>query len=125
MEHFYAYIDESGDEGFGKLRAPEIASGQSTWLILGAMIVRAKNDKKIPTWRDDIRKRFTEKRKPDLHWGNLRHDQKVVAAQDLAELPFGAALAMSHKVTIPESNYAKLFKAPQQLYNYLVRWLLE
>lgn len=124
MQHFYAYIDESGDEGFGKLRTEE-RGGQSTWLILGAIIVRAANDKKIPEWRDSIRARFTDKRKPDLHWGNLRHDQKVVAAQDLAKLPFGAALTLSHKVTIPDSQYAHLFKKPQQLYNYLVRWLLE
>lgn len=124
MEHFYAYIDESGDEGFGKLRTDE-RGGQSTWLILGAIIVRASNDKKIPTWRDDIRSRFTDKRKPDLHWGNLRHEQKVVAAQDMAKLPIGAALTLSHKVTIPGSKHAHLFKKPQYLYNYLVRWLLE
>lgn len=125
MEHFYAYIDESGDEGFGKLRQTHERGGQSTWLILGAVIVRAKNDKKIVPWRDAIKARFTDKKKPDLHWGNLNHDQKVIAAQDIARLPLGAALAMSHKVTIPGTRHAETFKRPQQLYNYLVRFLLE
>ena len=125
MPHYYCYIDEAGDEGFGKLRKLDERGGQSTWLILGSIIVDEENNRKIAGWRDAIRARFTDKRKPDLHWRNLNHAQKVVASQDMARLPLGAALAMSHKVTIPDSKFAFQFKKPQYLYNYLTRWLLE
>ena len=45
---FIAYVDEAGDEGFGKFKLPGQLGGQSTWLILGAMIVDAKHDFQVP-----------------------------------------------------------------------------
>ena len=47
------YIDEAGDEGFGKLKS-KIKSGQSQWLLVGAVIVRREDDLKLPKWRDEI-----------------------------------------------------------------------
>jgi len=38
MKEYVAYIDEAGDEGFGKLAAGPVG-GQSRWLVLGACIV--------------------------------------------------------------------------------------
>ncbi len=125
MEIFTAYIDEAGDEGFGKLKQPRQIGGQSHWLIMGAMLVRAKNDAKVPTWKRAIREKFPEKRSKDLHWAKLNHDQRVVVSSELSSLPIRAALTLSHKVTIPESKYASTFKTKGVLYNYLVRWLIE
>lgn len=125
MQHYYAYIDEAGDEGFGKLRNLATRGGQSTWLMIGAIIVTEENDKLLPAWRDELRAKFPQKRHDHLHWANLNHDQRVVVAQGLADKKLGVALTMSHKVTIPGSLREAQFKKPQFLYNYLVRWLLE
>ncbi len=118
------YIDEAGDEGFGKLAAGP-AGGQSRWLILGACIVSRENDLKLPRWRDEILSRFPNKKTRDLHFRNLRHEQKIVVCQELSKLPIGVCVTLSHKVTIPGSKYEKTFMKKGYLYNFLVRWLLE
>lgn len=124
MRQYTAYIDEAGDEGFGKLAAGP-SGGQSRWLILGACIVSRENDLKMPAWRDKILSRFPAKKARDLHFRDLKHDQKVVVCQELAKLPIGAVLTMSHKVTIPGSEFEHALSKKRYLYNYLLRWLLE
>lgn len=119
-----AYIDEAGDEGFGKLRQ-EKRGGQSQWLILGAVVVRGTDDLLLPSWRDEIFARFPNTKQRDLHFRNLRHEQKVVVAQELASRPIRTCLTFSNKETIPGSRWAETFKRPGYLYNYLTRWLLE
>jgi hypothetical protein len=124
MADFIAYIDEAGDEGFGKLRDLANAGGQSRWLLIGACLVKGVDDAKVPAWRDGILKRL--KRTPrDLHFSGLNHDQRVVACQEIARLPVRSAITLSHKVTIPGSKWEGVFKQKGYLYNYLVRWLLE
>lgn len=125
MPDFIAYIDEAGDEGFGKLRAAGPGGGQSRWLTIGACVVRTANDPKLPEWRDDILKKIGKPDWRSLHFRNLNHSQKVVACQTLAERQIGAAVTMSHKVTIPGTKWEAVFKKKGYLYNYLVRWLLE
>lgn len=122
---FIAYIDEAGDDGLGKPRGPAQSGGQSSWLILGAMIVPADRDRLVPSWKREIRARFPTKRSRDLHWRKLNHNQRVVVSSDLASLPIHAALALFHKVAIPGSPQEETFKKPGYLYNHLVRWLLE
>jgi Protein of unknown function (DUF3800) len=124
MHHYTVYIDEAGDEGFGKLAAGPIG-GQSRWLILGACIVSRENDLKIPAWRDQILARFPKKQKRDLHFRDLKHEQKIVVCQEISKLPLGACLTLSHKVTIPGSKYEDTFKKKGYLYNFMIRWLLE
>lgn len=124
MSDFIAYIDEAGDEGFGKLKAADGNGGQSRWLLIGACLVRADDDAKLPGWRDAIVARLPGRRR-DLHFRDLNHDQRVFVSQELARLPLGAAVTFSHKVTIPGSKWETTFKRKGYLYNYLVRWLLE
>lgn len=125
MQHFTVYIDEAGDEGFGKLAAGPVG-GQSRWLVLGACIVNRENDLKLPMWRDQILSRFPQKKTRDLHFRFLNHDQKIVVSQNIAALPIGTCMAMSHKVTISGSAIEQTFKKKKgYLYNYLIRWLLE
>ncbi|WP_199086014.1 DUF3800 domain-containing protein [Bosea sp. ASV33] len=124
LPQYTAYIDEAGDEGFGKLAAGPVG-GQSRWLILGACLVSRENDLKLPTWRNQVISRFPKKKSRDLHFRDLKHEQKIVVCQEISGLPIGAAVAMSHKVTIPGSRYEETFKKEGYLYNYLLRWLLE
>lgn len=124
MKHYYAYIDEAGDEGFGKLKLDD-GFGQSRWFMIGAILVSAENNSHLPTWKRELRAKFPEKRKPDIHFANLSHDQRKAACADIAGRRLAAAVMLSHKVTIPGSKYEPLFKKPQFLYNYVVRYLLE
>lgn len=121
---FVAYIDEAGDEGFGKLSSG-IVGGQSHWLILGACIVTKENDKTLPRLRDEILKKFPLRKKHDLHFREMKHEQKTVICQHIAKMPVGLCVSMSHKVTIPGSSYEDQFKQKGYLYNWLLRWLLE
>ncbi len=122
---FIAYIDEAGDEGFGKLRKDGAPGGQSQWLAIGACLVLAENDSKLPALRDQILAKFPKRSARDLHFRDLNHEQKVVAAQEIAGFPLGAAVVLSNKSTIPGTKWANVFKTKGMLYNFLVRWLLE
>jgi hypothetical protein len=124
LKHYTAYIDEAGDEGLGKLTGPG-SEGQSRWLCLGACIVTRENDLKLPGWRDGIIAKFPKKKTRDLHFRDLKHEQKVVVCQEMSKLPIGVCVTLSHKVTIPGSPWESTFKKKGYLYNYLLRWLLE
>ncbi|WP_254682759.1 DUF3800 domain-containing protein [Phaeobacter inhibens] len=119
-------MDEAGDEGFGKLRNSN-SGGQSAWLLLGGIVVSKENDRLLPSWRDEIMDQFPKKRRRDLHFHKLKHEQKVLASRTLAEKPFGACVVASYKPTLLDLGDRKLevFKSKGHLYNYLVRFLLE
>lgn len=121
---FSAYVDEAGDEGFGKLRNPG-TTGQSRWLGLGAVLVSESNDRFMPLWRDEIVALFPKKNKRDLHFRHLNHNQRVAACNSLRDKPLGICVIASNKATILDSEELDVFKRKQHLYNYLVRWLLE
>lgn len=122
---FSAYVDEAGDEGFGKLRLPG-TTGQSHWLGVGAVLVSERNDRFMPSWRDEIVSLFPKKKNQrDLHFRHLNHSQRVAACNILREKPLGICVIASNKETILDSQELEVFKRKQHLYNYLVRWLLE
>lgn len=125
VSKFYAYIDEAGDEGFGKLKTAR-CGGQSRWFALGAILVSDQNDRCLPQWRDESLKIFENKRR-DLHFNKLKHEQKVALVRLLAEKPFGISVICSDKIEITNLQaelYAK-YKEKGHLYNYLTRFLLE
>lgn len=125
VSKFYAYIDEAGDEGFGKLKTAR-CGGQSRWFALGAVLVSEQNDRCPPRWRDKALEIF-DTRKRDIHFNKLKHEQKVALARLLAEKPFGISVICSDKVEITNLRidlYEK-YKEKGHLYNYLTRFLLE
>jgi Protein of unknown function (DUF3800) len=119
-----AYVDEAGDEGLGKLSSGT-SGGQSRWLLLGAAIVRGADDPDIPKYRDAIMDRFPNKRRRDLHFRELKHEQKVVVAQEIAKLPVKTCITLSHKATLVGSGSESRFREPGLYYRYMTRWLLE
>lgn len=122
---FSAYVDEAGDEGFGKLRLPG-TTGQSHWLGVVAVLVTESNDRFMPSWRDEIVSLFPKKKNQrDLHFRHLNHSQRVAACNVISEKPLGICVIASNKETILDSEELEIFKRKQHLYNYLVRWLLE
>lgn len=126
MDEYFVYIDEAGDEGFGKLRSSN-SGGQSKWLLLGAAIISKENDRLLPKWRDEIMAMFPQKGRRDLHFKNLKHEQKVAACRHLSDKPVGACVVCSDKTTVPDLSPEALavYKSKGHLYNYLVRRLLE
>lgn len=125
LQEFFAYVDEAGDEGFGKLRLPG-GSGQTRWLCLGAIIASKANDPLIPSWRNEVISLFGNKyNQSDIHFRRLNHNQKIAACQKLAGKPLGICVIASNKETILDSSELEIFKEKQHLYNYLVRFLVE
>lgn len=125
ISKFYAYIDEAGDEGFGKLKQLR-CGGQSQWFALGGILVSEENDRCLPAWRDEALGIFQNKKR-DLHFNKLKHEQKVALCRLLAEKPFGVSVICSDKIEIPKlrSDLYKKYKEKGHLYNYLTRYLLE
>ncbi|MCK3778986.1 DUF3800 domain-containing protein [Ensifer sesbaniae] len=121
---FVAYVDEAGDEGFGKL-ADGQSTGQSKWFSIGACIVASENDRMITSWRDEIMGAFKNKNARDLHFRELNHDQRVHACAMIAQKPIGGCVVSSNKITILDAEELNVFKRKQHLYNYLTRFLLE
>lgn len=122
---YHAYIDEAGDEGLGKLKVRGVQGGQSRFFAIGAFLVAGADDTQLPQWRDHLVQPFPQRKGRDLHFRNLKHEQKVAVCHSLAEKPFGACVVLSYKPTIVDSNKYEVFKQPQHLYNYLVRFALE
>ncbi|QND54160.1 DUF3800 domain-containing protein [Phyllobacterium sp. 628] len=92
---------------------------------MGACIVRNDNDKLLPSWRDEILRQFPQKRTLDLHFRDLKHDQRVQTCLMLAQKPIGACVVASNKITLLTHPKREIFKQKQHLYNYLTRFLLE
>lgn len=121
---YYAYIDEAGDEGLGKLKIGN--SGQSRWFVIGGIVVSESHDAQLPTIRDNILNLFPHRRKNDLHFRNLNHGQRVAACHEFAKHPFKIVSVCSNKITIvDDKKYYPLFKQKGYLYNYLTRYWLE
>lgn len=74
------------------------------------------------TWRDEIRSRLGPKSlgKP-LHFVGLRHEQRVMAAQLIAQKPVRSICIVANKPVIPSGIYTD----KNQLYFYLCRYLIE
>lgn len=122
MAHsFVAYIDESGDDGLANFREPGGRGGASTWLVISACVFRQSHNLEAVSWRDRITGRMPEKKSRLLHFAELKHQQKVVAAQTLRSLPLRAVNVLAAKLPIPDGIYVK----KNQLYFYMTRYLIE
>jgi hypothetical protein len=117
---FKAYIDESGDEGFVFYSD---GTGSRRWLVLSAVVVRRKNDRCLVTLMADIRKLLGKAPKQQLHFSDLKHEQRVPYVRKIAEAPVRTVSVLIHKPSIrePEKFQAEKFL----LYRYAARLLLE
>lgn len=122
MSHsFVAFIDESGDDGLGNLKVPGAHGGQSHFLVISATVFRATNSVSAVRWRDEILAKMPEKKKRQLHFQDMSHAQRLMAAQTLAGLPLRVTSVLAAKSPIPPSMYT----GKNQLYFYMTRYLLE
>lgn len=121
MPHsFLAFIDEAGDDGLGKYRQPGRNGGSSHWLVLSACIIRKTNALDPIAWRDEILRKI-QKEKGQLHFVKLDHNQRIVAAQCLAQKPVRiTSVLVSKKLITDEAVHNK-----NQLYFSMMRHLIE
>lgn len=122
MTHTYlAFIDESGDDGLEKFREPGNKGGSSNWLVVSACLFRQIHTLDAVRWRDEISSKMVDRKKRELHFTNLNHSQKVVAAQTIASKPLRAMSVLAAKRPIPKGIYNE----KNQLYFYMTRYLIE
>ena len=123
MTHTYlAYIDESGDDGLAKFRAPGIGGGSSRWLIITAAVIRATRTTDALHWRDEIRDRVKPKGKSrSIHFADFSHSQKKAACEILGrkEIRFISAAIRKDMLEVDR------FNGKNRLYFYLTRHVIE
>lgn len=127
MEYGYvAYIDEAGDPGLKKVR-PIDPNGASEWLMLSAIVLRAKWEDDVVSWVDTIRTGLGVHQRRDLHYRTLSPTRKLAAASAIARLPLRGFVVCSNKKNMRGHENHNAAKIPSQewFYNWCVRLLLE
>ena len=117
---FRAYVDESGDEGF-VFNAD--GSGSRRWLVLSAVVVRLRNDLKLVETLKTARQLLGRQPKQQLHFADLKHEQRVPYARLIADAPIRTVSVLIHKPCIKEPE--KFRSEKFLLYRYATRYLLE
>lgn len=117
---YKVYVDESGDEGF-VFNAD--GTGSRRWLILSAVVARTKNDLKLVDALKTVRSTLGKPPKQQLHFTDLKHEQRVPYIRHVAGLPIRTISVLIFKPAIqePEKFQAEKFL----LYRYATRYLLE
>ncbi len=123
---YIAYIDEAGDPGLKKVR-PIDANGSSEWLVLSAVVLRAKWESDVVGWVDDIRNGLGVRQRRDLHYRTLSPTRRRVAAERVAALPLRGFAICSNKKNMRGYDNPRAAKIPSQewFYNWCLRLLLE
>lgn len=118
---FVVYIDESGDEGF-KFAPDGKHDWSSLWFVISAVIVRSENEMDQVGVIDDIRTRLGKDKKFAIHFRDLKHEQKALAADLVGKKAFRTVSVAIYKPAIasPEA-----FNERYRLYFYATRYLLE
>lgn len=122
MHSYIAYIDESGDDGFGNYRVPNQRGGASNFLILSACVIRYSRRLEAVRWRDEIKTATGKQTKGrSIHFAEFNHGQKRAACSVIQDKPLRFISVISHKPTLDENNFSE----KNQLYFYLSRFLIE
>lgn len=123
---YIAYIDEAGDPGLKKVR-PIDENGASEWLVLSAVLMRAKWEPHVINWVDQIRCDLDITQARALHYRNLSPTRKLVMSKKITELPLRGFVVCSNKKNMRRYSNPKAALVPSQewFYNWMIRVLLE
>lgn len=124
--HYIAYVDEAGDPGLRKVR-PLDEEGSSEWLILSAVIMRAKWEADVPDWLHETKRAIAVDTRGALHFRKLSPTRRLAAAGRLAAYPVRAFAICSNKKNMRGWQNKRAEKVPSQewFYNWCLRLLLE
>lgn len=118
MDYGYiAYIDEAGDPGLKKVR-PTDENGSSEWLILSAVVMRAKRESEVVGWVDEIRTDIGVRQRRDLHYRDLSPTRKLAVASRIAALPVRGFVVCSNKKNMRGYSNPRAAKIPSQEWFY-------
>jgi hypothetical protein len=127
----YAYIDETGDEGFPGppiIHSDPLAyrcaerhdRGPSPYFAIGAALVRDSDRTTVTNaLRAAAAKIYPTRPNSDIHWKGLELERKQAVIDSLKGVPFKWLIAKSHKPTLPRT-----YRTPY-LYNYMTRLAIE
>lgn len=123
---YIAYMDEAGDPGLRRVR-PNDENGASEWLVLSAVVIRAKREQDVVGWTQSIVSDLGIRQRRDLHYRDLSPTRKLVAGERIARLPIRAFAICSNKKNMQGhiNNRAAKIPSQQWFYNWCVRLLLE
>jgi Protein of unknown function (DUF3800) len=127
LEYQYiAYVDEAGEPGLNKVR-PIDEDGASEWLILSAVVIRAKWENDLPEWLTDIRADIGLDKRGPIHFRNLSPSRRLAVAKKVAGLPVRGFAICSNKKNMRRHRNPRAEKIPSQewFYNWCIRLLLE
>lgn len=124
--HYVVYIDEAGDDGLKAVK-PLSNPGASEWLILSAVVIRADNQSKVDGWVDEIKAKFKNHQRPDVHFSGLNPAKRITACSMLAELDARYFVVASNKKNMQGYNNPFAGKIPSSnwFYCWMTRLLLE
>jgi len=117
---FKVYVDESGDEGFV---FNSDGSGSSRWLVLSAVVVRAKDDLALVKLVGQTRIILGRKPGQHLHFSDLKHEQRVPYIRLIAAASLQTVSIAIYKPGIPDP--VKFQAEKFLLYRHATRLLLE
>lgn len=123
---YIAYVDEAGDPGLKKV-APLDEGGSSEWLILSAVVMKAKREVDIADWLLAAKKGIAVDIRGPLHFRNLSPTRRLAVAKRLASHPVRAISVCSNKKNMRGWRNVRAEKIPSQewFYNWCLRMLLE
>lgn len=119
-------MDEAGEPGLTKVR-PIDEDGASEWLILSAVVMRAKWEADLPSWLADIRAEIGLDKRGPIHFRNLSPSRRLSVAKMVSALPVRAFVICSNKKNMRRYRNQRAEKIPSQewFYNWCIRLLLE
>ncbi len=96
-------------------------------MTLSAVLVRRKNDTKLPDWVANITDQTGSRYKEIIKFTKLSPRRKLLASQLLAECPLRIFVVASNKKNMRryKNPRAEKMNSPQWFYNWLVRILVE
>lgn len=117
--NLFAYIDESGDDGF------RFSSGSSNWFILTALVVSVKHHKELMNLVDRIKTILSFKTLNDeLHWKRLKHPKRKVIIKEIKNKPFSLISIVVDKQSLSGPDRRSLANFPR-MYFFTIKLLLE
>ena len=125
MEYgFVTYIDESGDDGLGKV-FPNHPQGSSEWFVLAAVVVRSSNENAIGRLQKAILSKFKYSQRGDIHYRDLIPAKKIFACTEIAQANIRCFVVMSNKKNIEKYRNQRCAPEKNYLYWWCTRLLLE
>lgn len=130
MPTLYAYIDESGDEGFPKFaphddlnayrdRSRNLQGPSPFFMMCGAIVLDSNRSAFQAHVRALSRMLYPTVADKEIHWRTLDWEKKQYAAEKCAHLDFTWIAVVAYKPALPK-KYATPY-----LYNWCTRLLLE